>query len=144
MTNAIPLEDWLNEQGDNSRLVMCDCHPETLILVDMTNMYVYKYLPADNQDGARETMLEFLSKLGPSNEMRKCASNIMHNGQLDFKVTETSELAEENAKLRELVNGLTWCCEHSGCDNRCQLYDRSEPDHCRENLLKQELGIKED
>lgn len=48
----------------------------------------------------------------------------------------------EKAKLLELVNGLTWCCEHSGCDDRCPLYDRSEPDHCRETLLKQALGIK--
>ncbi len=50
-------------------------------------------------------------------------------------------LEAENSKLRELVNGLTWCCEHYGCDNRCPLYDRSEPDHCREQRLKQELGF---
>lgn len=49
----------------------------------------------------------------------------------------------EKAKLRELVNGLTWCCENSGCDNRCPLYAVSEPDHCREQRLKQELGLLE-
>lgn len=48
----------------------------------------------------------------------------------------------ENAKLRELVNGLTWCCENYRCDNRCQLYDKSEPDHCCEQRLKRELGIE--
>lgn len=53
-----------------------------------------------------------------------------------------TELKSENTKLLALVNGLTWCCEHSGCDNRCPLYDKSEPDHCRETLLKQALGIK--
>ena len=65
MTNAIPFDDWLNEQGDSVRLAMCDGHPETLILVDVTNMGVYKYVPAENQDGACETMREFLIKRMP-------------------------------------------------------------------------------
>lgn len=59
MTNAIPFGDWLDEQGDDIRLVMCDGHPETLILVDTTNMNVYKYVPAENQD-AREMMEELM------------------------------------------------------------------------------------
>lgn len=59
MTNAIPFGDWLDEQGDDVRLVMCEGHPETLILVDKTNMGVYKYVPAENQD-AREMMDELL------------------------------------------------------------------------------------
>lgn len=59
MTNAIPFGDWLDEQGDDVRLVMCEGHPETLILVDTTNMNVYKYVPAENQD-ARETMEELM------------------------------------------------------------------------------------
>ena len=59
MTNAIPFGDWLEEQGDDVRLVMCDGHPEALILVDTTNMNVYKYVPAENQD-AREMMDELL------------------------------------------------------------------------------------
>ena len=59
MTNAIPFGDWLKEQGDDVRLVMCEGHPETLILVDTTNMNVYKYVPAENQD-AREMMGELL------------------------------------------------------------------------------------
>ena len=60
MTNAIPFEDWIEKQGDDVRLAMCEGHPETLILVDTTNMGVYKYVPAENQDSAREMMGEFL------------------------------------------------------------------------------------
>lgn len=48
----------------------------------------------------------------------------------------------ENANLRELVDGLTWCCEHYSCRQECPLYDVSEPDHCREVSIKRELGIK--
>lgn len=88
-----------------------------------------------------EKLREFLSKMGPSNEMRECVNRIMHDEQRDFKITDASELTEENTKLRKLVNGLTWCCEHSGCDNRCPLYDRSEPDHCCEERLKRELKM---
>lgn len=62
MTNAIPFGDWLDEQGDDVRLAMCEGHPETLILVDTTNMCVYKYVPADSQDGVREMTSEFLWK----------------------------------------------------------------------------------
>lgn len=60
MTNAIPFEDWIEKQGDDVRLAMCEGHPETLILVDTTNMSVYKYVPAESQDGAREMMGELL------------------------------------------------------------------------------------
>ena len=49
MTKAIPFGDWLDEQGDDVRLAMCEGHPETLILVDTTNMGVYKYVPAERQ-----------------------------------------------------------------------------------------------
>lgn len=54
MTKAIPFGDWLDEQGDDVRLAMCEGHPETLILVDTTNMGVYKYVVAESQDGVRE------------------------------------------------------------------------------------------
>ena len=57
---------------------------------------------------------------------------------------EYKRVCDENAKLRWLVNGLTWCCENYGCDNRCQLYDESEPDDCCEQRLKRELGIEVD
>lgn len=57
---AIPFEDWLEKQGDDVRLAMCEGHPETLILVDTTNMNVYKYVPAENQGSAREMMGELL------------------------------------------------------------------------------------
>lgn len=57
---AIPFGNWLDEQGDDVRLAMCEGHPETLILVDTTDMRVYKYVPAESQDGAREMMGELL------------------------------------------------------------------------------------
>lgn len=60
MTDAIPLGEWLDEQGDDVRLVMCEGRPETLILVDTTDMAVYKYVPVGNQDGAREATSKFL------------------------------------------------------------------------------------
>lgn len=62
MTNAIPFDDWLDEQGDDVRLVMCEGHPETFILVDTTDMSVYKYVPSDIQDGVRDKTREFLKK----------------------------------------------------------------------------------
>lgn len=62
MANVIPFDDWLDEQGDDVRLAMCEGHPETLILVDTTNMNVYKYVPSEIQDGVREEMREFLKK----------------------------------------------------------------------------------
>ena len=104
MTNAIPFDDWINEQGDNVRLAMCDGHPETLILVDTTTMYVYKYVPAENQDDTREMIREFLSKLGPSNATREFVQHEIydtHDKQLGFKVTKASELKAEDARLQE-------------------------------------------
>lgn len=59
---------------------------------------------------------------------------IEHRQQID-------QLEKQNAKLRELVKGLTWCSER-GCGIGCHLYDKSEPDHCREQRLKSELGIE--
>jgi len=52
------------------------------------------------------------------------------------------EAQAENDKLREMVDGLTWCCEHYSCRQECPLYDVSEPDHCREVSIKRELGIE--
>lgn len=145
MTNAIPFDEWLNEQGDNVRIAMCDGHPETLIIVDMTTMHVYKYMLAENQDDTRNIIREFLSKIGPSNAVREFVQHeiqYIHEKQSDFEVTKASELKAENIKLQKLVHGLTWCCEHGECDDRCPLYDRSESDHCREQSLKQVLGIE--
>ena len=62
MSDAIPFGEWLEGQGDDVRLAMCEGHPETLILVDTTNMGVYKYVPAENQDGVREATSGFLRK----------------------------------------------------------------------------------
>jgi len=62
MTNTIPFDDWLDEQGDDVRLVMCEGHPETFILVDTTDMSIYKYALSDIQDGVRDETREFLKK----------------------------------------------------------------------------------
>ena len=62
MTKAIPFGDWLDEQGDDVRLAMCEGHPDTLLLVDTTNMGVYKYVASESQDGVREATGEFLRK----------------------------------------------------------------------------------
>lgn len=51
-------------------------------------------------------------------------------------------LDADNAKLRKLVDGLTWCCENFGCRQECPLYDVSEPDPCLEVSIKRELGIE--
>lgn len=56
---------------------------------------------------------------------------------LDY-AQEITSLRVNNYKLRQLVNGLTWCAEHT-CGKECPLYDTSEPDHCREMRLKHEL-----
>lgn len=52
-----------------------------------------------------------------------------------------SDLADENAKLRELARGLGQCAQGVDCED-CQLYDLSEPDHCREERLWRELGME--
>ena len=70
MTNAIPFSEWLDEQGNDIRLAMCEGHPETLILVDTTTMCVYKYVPAESQDGVREATVEFLMRRMHELEMK--------------------------------------------------------------------------
>ncbi len=63
-----------------------------------------------------------------------------HEMQVEWK----DAIMAENAKLRKLVDGLTWCCEHYGCRQECPLYDVSEPDHCLEVSIKRELGMEAD
>lgn len=58
-------------------------------------------------------------------------------------VADLQEALAENAKLRELVDGITWCCWYH-CGQECPLYDASEPDYCRETSIKRELGIEVD
>ena len=64
------------------------------------------------------------------------------NAKLREQVTNEKKAVGENANLRELVDGLTWCCEHYSCRKECPLYDVSEPDQCREVSIKRELGIE--
>lgn len=54
MTNAIPFEDWFEEQGDDVRLVLCDGHPEAIVLLDKTSLAVYRYVIDKDMDGLSE------------------------------------------------------------------------------------------
>lgn len=57
---------------------------------------------------------------------------------------EIHELRVANAKLRVLMFGLKWCSENYGCEDVCPLYDKSEPEHCRDERLLRELGVEVD
>ena len=70
-------------------------------------------------------------------------SDAIYETTCDFD-EEVGLLKAENAKLLELALGLKWCSENYGCENLCPLYDKSEPEHCREERLLRELGIEED
>lgn len=62
-----------------------------------------------------------------------------------FVLLSTYEkLESENTNLRELALGLKWCSENYGCKDVCPLYDKSEPEHCREERLLRELGVEVD
>lgn len=52
-------------------------------------------------------------------------------------------LRAENAKLRELVNGLEYCAQGHVCDC-CPLYDPSGINRRRCESLERELGIEVD
>ena len=58
MSDAMPFGEWLEGQGDDVRLAMCDGHPNVLILVDRTNLAVYRYVLATNQEGVSEELCE--------------------------------------------------------------------------------------
>ena len=58
MSNAIPFEDWLDKQGDDVFLAMCDGHPSTLILVDKIELAVYRYNICKDKDGLNDAMRE--------------------------------------------------------------------------------------
>jgi hypothetical protein len=60
MSNAIPFGDWLHEQGDNVFVAVCDGHPDALILIDKTNLAVYRYTIDKDVDGLDEAMGELM------------------------------------------------------------------------------------
>lgn len=125
MTNAIPFGDWLDQQGDDVWLAMYEGHPETLILVDTTNMGVYKYVPAENQDGAHEATSEFLRKR--MHELRSIAVSVgMEMPQaatlMMCAADAIDRLDEENAELRELCADLYLCSDPC---NDCPHYNGS-------------------
>lgn len=60
MSKAIPFGDWLHEQGDNVFVAVCDEHPDALILIDKTNLAVYKYTIDRDVDGLGEVADELM------------------------------------------------------------------------------------
>ena len=58
---------------------------------------------------------------------------------------DNEHLREENAKLRELCEGMLVCYEpcneHLDARTECPLYDENEPLRCRKARLLRELGI---
>ena len=60
MSNAIPFEYWLHEQGDNVLVAVGDGHPDVIILVDKTDLAVYKYTIGRDVDGFDEAMSELM------------------------------------------------------------------------------------
>lgn len=67
-------------------------------------------------------------------------SDAIYETTCDFD-EEVGLLKAENAKLRELVNGLEHCTQLRACKD-CPLYDLTEPEHCRSRRLERELGIE--
>lgn len=56
-------------------------------------------------------------------------------------------LQAENAKLRELAKGLSWCSEERYLghqESECPLYDERTDGKCRAEALMKELGIEVD
>lgn len=60
MTNEIPFEGWIKKQGDDVRLAVCNGHPDVLVLVDKTNLAVYRYVIDKDMDRLSEAMEELM------------------------------------------------------------------------------------
>jgi hypothetical protein len=112
-------------------------HVPDEVVQDMLNQYVLE-LESENAK---------LRELLAGDETRRRIAAIGEGTVPAYHGTETvdeARLVVENAKLRELALGLKWCGENYGCENLCPLYDKSEPEHCREERLLRELGIEVD
>lgn len=60
MTNEILFENWIEKQGDDVRLVVCNGHPDVLVLVDKASFAVYRYVIDKDMDGLSEAMEELM------------------------------------------------------------------------------------
>ena len=60
MTNETPFENWIEKQGDDVRFTVCNGHPDVLVLVDKTNLAVYRYVIDKDMDGFSEAMEELM------------------------------------------------------------------------------------
>lgn len=74
-----------------------------------------------------------------ASEQEKYIDYLRHEN-VDWEDKYRSVVAE-NAKLRELVNGLEHCSQGFPC-NTCSLYNSSDPEHRRCESLERELGIE--
>ena len=54
-----------------------------------------------------------------------------------------SEVLENNAKLRALVEGMEWCKIDDADAKFCPLYDEDEPFRCKKERYLKEVGLAE-
>lgn len=86
MSNAIPFEDWLDKQGDDVFLAMCDGHPSTIILVDKTDFAVYRYTN-DKAENAklRELVVRMYKSIRWSDMTSDSMFSVAHSYEKDMR-----------------------------------------------------------
>lgn len=167
MTNEIPFEGWIEKQGDDVRLAVCDRHPDVLVLVDKTNLAVYRYVIDKDMDRPSEAMEELMRMqelgIGGTDERHevktpeeltfladnseivriKNENNILRAAR-DMAVEDAKSIVvmlsntrAKNAKLRELVESYGMIANGAVCD----YYDRDEM-LANANATASELGIE--
>lgn len=69
----------------------------------------------------------------------------MTHGATYVPIEDGKAVRAENAKLRELAKGLSWCSEERYLghqESECPLYDERTDGKCRAEALMKELGIE--
>ena len=83
-----------------------------------------------------------LTKYYDAKEREENAVLYINDAYLEV-LNSLEKLEAENAKLRELVDGLEYCVQGLVCDC-CPLYDPSGTNHRRCESLERELGVEVD
>lgn len=60
MTNEVSFENGIEKQGDDVRIVVCNGHPDALVLVDKTSLSVCRYVIDRDMDGLSEATEELM------------------------------------------------------------------------------------
>ena len=60
MTNEVSFENGIEKQGDDVRIVVCNGHPDALVLVDKTSLSVHRYVIDRDMDGLSEATEELM------------------------------------------------------------------------------------